>query len=94
MMLRRGKVSYLFDKYSDSWRINAILFCKNMDKPESELGEVLNSWISNNIGATPEQRAKYISSTNFTSPFFIISTFSIATYNVQRRLLCSYRLCL
>lgn len=75
MMLRRGKVSYLFDKYSDSWRINAILFCKNMDKPESELGEVLNSWINNNIGATPEQRAKYISSTNFTSPFFIISTF-------------------
>ena len=46
-----------------------------MDKPESELGEVLNNWISNNIGATPEQRAKYISSTNFTSPFFIISTF-------------------
>ena len=43
MMLRRGKVSYLFDKYSDSLRINAILFCKNMDKPESELGEVLNN---------------------------------------------------
>lgn len=50
MMVRRGKVSYLFDKYSESLRINAILFCQNMDKPESELGEVLNNWICKNIG--------------------------------------------
>ena len=75
MMLRRGKVSYLFDKYSDSLRINSILFCQNMDKPESELGEVLNDWINKNIGKTPEERAEHIKHTNYTSPFFIISTF-------------------
>lgn len=75
MMLRRGKVSYLFDKYSDSLRINSILFCQNMDKPESELGEVLSNWIDRNIGETPQKRAEYIRNTNYVSPFFIISTF-------------------
>lgn len=82
MMVRRGKVSYLFDKYSESLRINAILFCQNMDKPESELGEVLNNWICKNIGKTPERRAKYISTINHTSPFFIVSTFF--NCNLQR----------
>ena len=74
-MLRRGKVSYLFNKYSRTLRINSVLFCQHQDMSgQSEIGETLNEWISNSIGNTPEERANYINSTNKISPFFIIAT--------------------
>lgn len=75
MMTRRGKVAYLFNKYSQALRINSVLFCQNQDKPESELGEILDNWIRTNIGATAEKRSEYIATTNYTSPFMIVSTF-------------------
>lgn len=74
-MLRRGKVAYLFNKYSRSLRINSVLFCQHADMSgQSEIGESLNNWISENIGATPQERSKYINSTAKVSPFFVIST--------------------
>ena len=74
-MLRRGKVAYLFNKYSRSLRINTVLFCQHADMSgQSEIGEYLNDWITQNIGATPQDRSKYINSTAKVSPFFIIST--------------------
>lgn len=74
-MLRRGKVAYLFNKYSRSLRINSILFCQHQDMTgQSEMGEALDQWIRSNIGSSPIERAKYIGDNNGISPFFIIAT--------------------
>lgn len=74
-MLRRGKVAYLFNKYSRALRINSVLFCQHADMSgQSEIGEYLNEWICNNIGSTPKERANFITATGKVSPFFIVST--------------------
>lgn len=74
-MLRRGKVSYLFHKYSRSLLINSVLFCQHQNMSgQSVIGETLNDWIRQNIGETPERRSKFITSTNRISPFFLVCT--------------------
>lgn len=74
-MLRRGKVAYLFNKYSRTLRINSILFCQHQDMTgQSEMGETLDHWIKANIGETPQVRASYVQDNAGVSPFFIIST--------------------
>lgn len=74
-MLRRGKVAYLFNKYSRTLRINSILFCQHQDMTgQSEMGETLDQWIRANIGKTPEERSVYVRANAGVSPFFIIST--------------------
>lgn len=74
-ILRRGKVAYLFNKYVRSLQINAVLFCHHNDqKAEPTIGETINSWISQAIGKTPEERAKFLKTTNGISPLFFIAT--------------------
>ena len=74
-ILRRGKVAYLFNKYSRSLRISSVLFCHHNDqKNEPTLGETINDWIETNIGKTPEERAEDLTRTNGVSPLFMIAT--------------------
>ena len=74
-VLRRGKVAYLFNKYSRSLKISAVLFCHHNDqKTESTIGPSINNWIEENIGETPEIRAKTLSGTNGIAPLFMICT--------------------
>ena len=74
-ILRRGKVAYLFNKYSRSLRISSVLFCHHNDqKSEPSLGETINSWIETNIGSTPDDRAEDLTRTNGISPLFLIAT--------------------
>lgn len=74
-MLRRGKVAYLFNKYSRSLQISSVLFCHHNDqKAEPTLGETINSWIEENIGINPKERANMLRSTNGISPLFFIAT--------------------
>ncbi len=74
-ILRRGKVAYLFNKYSRSLRISSVLFCHHNDqKTEPTIGETINSWIEDNIGRTPEERAKLLLNTNGIAPLFMIAT--------------------
>lgn len=71
---RRGKVSYLFKKYSASRRISTLLFChNNRDCKYGLMGRELQDWIEKNIGQNIEQREEYIRSIGV-SPLFIIST--------------------
>lgn len=74
-MLLRGKVAYLFNKYSYSEKINILLFCQNNEKVEVQniVPDLLNNWISDMIGKTPEERNNFISSSKV-PPLFIIST--------------------
>lgn len=72
VLLRRGRVDYLFNKYSSYERLNALLFCQNQKQSsQSVMPEKLNRWIGSMIGNSPEEREAYKSSI---SPLFIIST--------------------
>lgn len=74
-ILRRGKVAYLFNKYSRSLRISSVLFCHHNDqKAEATIGETINSWLEDNIGATPEERASMLNNTNGIAPLFLVAT--------------------
>lgn len=74
-ILRRGKVAYLFNKYSRSLRISCVLFCHHNDqKTEPTIGETINSWIEDNIGATPKERADMLRNTNGIAPLFMVAT--------------------
>lgn len=74
-ILRRGKVAYLFNKYSRSLKISAVLFCHHNDqKTESSIGASIFNWIEENIGRNPESRANVLSKTNGISPLFLICT--------------------
>lgn len=71
-LLRRGRVDYLFNKYSSNERINTLLFCqKHSQSGQSVMPEKLNSWIGNMIGKTSVERENFKSRV---SPLFVIST--------------------
>jgi len=75
VVLRRGKVTYLFNRYSDTKRISSLMLChNNMQSAESKMGIVLEQWIKNNVGETAALRDKFMRDTQM-SPLFIISTF-------------------
>jgi hypothetical protein len=63
-MLLRGKVAYLFNKYSYSEKINILLFCQNNEKVEVQniVPDLLNNWIFEMIGKTPEERNNFVTS--------------------------------
>lgn len=74
-ILRRGKVAYLFNKYSRSLRISSVLFCHHNDqKAEPTIGETINNWIEDNIGFTPSERAAMLNDTNGIAPLFFVAT--------------------
>lgn len=71
-LLRRGRIDYLFNKYSNNERINTLLFCqKHTQSVQSIMPEKLNSWIGNMIGKTSSERENFKS---IIPPLFIIST--------------------
>lgn len=74
-MYLRGKVAYLFNKYSADYEINNLLFCQNDKQLDvNEIPSLLNDWITNNIGNNQEERERRISNLPI-SPLFIIFTF-------------------
>lgn len=74
-ILRRGKVAYLFNKYSRSLQISSMLFCHhNHQKNEDRLGDTITTWLEDNIGKTPEERSKVIKRTEGISPLFFVAT--------------------
>ncbi len=72
ILLRRGRVDYLFNKYSIHERINVLLFCQNHKMAKQNVvSKKLDYWIGNIMGKTPEERGCFQSPI---SPLFIIST--------------------
>lgn len=72
VLLRRGKVDYLFNKYSNNERINTLFFCQNhKQSAQSVMPEKLNRWIGNMMGENSAEREKFKSPI---SPLFVIST--------------------
>jgi hypothetical protein len=74
-MLLRGKVSYLFNKYSDDFNINNLLFCTNDKQLDvNEIPSLLFNWISKNIGANAFERSNSLKG-SAVPPLFVIFTF-------------------
>jgi len=72
ILLRRGRVDYLFNKYSINERINVLLFCQNHKMAKQNVvSKKIDYWISYIMGKTAQQRENFKSSI---SPLFIIST--------------------
>lgn len=70
----RGKVAYLFNKYNEELWINILLFCHhNKANDVTILYQLIEDWINNYVGETPEDRRRKISMTGV-SPFFFIGT--------------------
>jgi hypothetical protein len=74
-MYLRGKISYLFNKYSSDFEINNLLFCLKDEKIEvTEIADILFDWIVKNVGEDEEKREQTIGQLP-TSPLFVIMTF-------------------
>jgi len=70
----RGKVAYLFNKYNEEMGINILLFCHhNKDSDVTNLYQLLESWVNNYVGETPEARRRKLEMTKV-SPLFYIGT--------------------
>ena len=74
-LLIRGKVAYLFNKYSDSEKISIFVLCaKHEQAAQRSMPEMLNNWINKYIGDTPEKREIFVKNAQI-PPLFIVGTF-------------------
>jgi hypothetical protein len=71
----RGKISFLFNSYSDNYEVNNLLFCMNDNQIEvNDLPDLVNSWIEDNIGRTSAERESNLKH-NQLPPLFVVFTF-------------------
>lgn len=58
-LVLRGKVAYLFERYTDDQEMNALVMCtpSNQQSDVNDLGPVLKSWIDTTQGEDPQTRA-------------------------------------
>lgn len=74
-ILRRGKVAYLFNKYSRNYQISSVLFCHHQNQKASEnIGDTINEWVKYSIGENPAQRTKTMEENQGIPPLFLIAT--------------------
>jgi hypothetical protein len=74
-LLLRGKVAYLFNKYSDAEKINILIFCaKHEQTAQRIMPRLLNNWVNKIVGDTAQKREVFVSKSKI-SPLFVIGTF-------------------
>jgi hypothetical protein len=82
-MMLRGKVSYLFNHYSHTYKTNILGVCMRTQQTNvTTVPRLVNQWIEDNLGDTPQKRAQNISGP--IPPLFIIFTWwnTQLTYNI------------
>jgi len=59
-LVLRGKVAYLFERYTDDQEMNVLILCAPSHKQSDvkDLGPVIESWIHSTQGADPQARAR------------------------------------
>jgi hypothetical protein len=59
-LVLRGKVAYLFERYTDDQEMNVLILCTPSHKQSDvkDLGPVLESWVHSTQGADPQSRAR------------------------------------
>lgn len=73
-MLLRGKVAYLFNKYSDSLMINTLLFCHGKKQAGPRfMPDLLKKWIESFVGIDANARQLFMKKAQI-APLFVIGT--------------------
>lgn len=73
-MMLRGKVRYLFNKYSDERFINVLMLCHDyMQNGPTVMPGLVEQWLRLNVGGTKRERTAYINK-SIISPLFVIAT--------------------
>ncbi len=73
-MILRGKVRYLFNKYSDERLINVLMVCHDhMQNGPTVMPGLVEQWITQNVGDTMEKRTSFMDK-SIVSPLFLIAT--------------------
>lgn len=59
-LMLRGKVAYLFERYTDDQEMNLLVLCapSNKQSDVKDLGPVLESWVHSTQGATAQDRGR------------------------------------
>lgn len=71
----RGKVAYLFNRYSDNGMINILLFCHDhAQRSDDTLYLTVENWVKQYVGDTTADRAQTLKITGGISPFFLVAT--------------------
>jgi hypothetical protein len=53
----RGKLNFLFDRYNRDYEISNLILCWPIKQPNViKIRKLINEWIKNNVGRTPEKR--------------------------------------
>ena len=74
----RGKVAYLFNKYNEEMSINILLYCHhNKDNDVTGLYKLLEEWVNNYVGRTPDERRRKLEMTKVSPLFFIGTMFNL-----------------
>src|SRR5690606_35563041 len=57
-LILRGKVAYLFERYTDQQEMNGLVMCTASDKQSDvkDVEPVLTRWVHRTQGATPQER--------------------------------------
>lgn len=74
-MIIRGKVAYLFNKYSAQYLISALLFCQDDRQAEvKSLPKLVSGWVEKTMGKSIKERTSYIDAIGGVSPILMIAT--------------------
>lgn len=74
-MIVRGKVAYLFNKYSAQYLISALLFCQDERQAEvKSLPKLVGGWVERTVGANMQERTAFLDSVGGVSPLLMIAT--------------------
>jgi hypothetical protein len=78
-IIKRGKINYLFNIYSDNFQINNLAIVSSLAKQldgANKIPDLLDNWIKNYLGADSKERNEYFeSSKSNIPPLFVILTF-------------------
>lgn len=88
-IIKRGKVNYLFNSYSDNYQINNLAIVSSLSR-QLDLGSlvphILYPWITNYIGSSSTERHEYLKKvdTNIPPLFIVLSYFNeIITFGTK-----------
>lgn len=74
-MVVRGKVAYLFNKYSAQYLISSLLFCQDERQAEvKSLPKLVSSWVERTLGSNVAERTEFLKGVRQTSPLLMIAT--------------------
>lgn len=74
-MLVRGKVAFLFNKYSHQYLISSLIFCQdNSQANVTSLPRLIDGWVRDNVGKNIAERTQLMRITKGISPLLMVAT--------------------